>query len=103
MNGRLKLKRSKRGCWVTYSFGDPWKTATWLPAGRSTPASRDCDGFWLPQTQRLQTRWLGVWLNWNGHVASRESGGAPGTSSPTHRSVSRPASSGDDPRPARAP
>ena len=60
MNGRLKLKRSKRGCWVTYSFGDPWKTATWLPAGRSTPASRDCDGFWLPQTQRLQTRWLGV-------------------------------------------
>lgn len=75
MNGRLKLKRSKRGCWVTYSFGDPWKTATWLPAGRSTPASRDCDGFWLPQTQRLQTRWLGVWLNWNGHVASRESGG----------------------------
>lgn len=70
MNGKISLKESRKGLWVTYDWNSPWKKASRIKKGKKTNPNKDCDGYWLPETQKLQVRRAGVWLDYINFSAS---------------------------------
>lgn len=70
MNGKINLTKSKKGLWVTYDWNSPWASAVRIKKGEKTNPTRDCDGYWLPETQSLQVRILGVWVPYRNFAKS---------------------------------
>lgn len=70
LKGKINLSESSRGMWVTYNWSNPWGSSKFIKAGGKTNPRRDCDGYWLPETQKLMVRILGVWVPYRNFAKS---------------------------------